>query len=350
MSFPVKLLLSALAGLAVFAAMGWFLDLTATLAALKSLHLGLLPIILALALTNYAFRFAKWHYYLHIVGVKVPVGRSLAIYLSGFMMAVTPGKLGEVVKAYLLKRMVGVKMRVTAPVVLAERITDVVALLVLSMAGAATLHYGERALLAAAVVTLLGVVALSSRRLALWGIDLCGRLPVVERFAHKLHEAYESMSALLAPAPLALGTLVSIPAWAAEGVAFWAIFEGLRPEGAAASVTPPLLGAIFVYSFSTLIGALSMLPGGLGAAEAGLAGLTVTLFAVPRGIAAAATLLVRILTLWFAVALGAATFAAFSHTFGMTFGDVGAMKREDPTSDEVNQSQRHRDTETQRGS
>ena len=349
MSFPVKLLLSVLAGLAVFAAMGWFLDLTATLAALKSLHLGLLPVILALALTNYAFRFAKWHYYLHIVGVKVPVGHSLAIYLSGFMMAVTPGKLGEVVKAYLLKRMVGAKMRVTAPVVLAERITDVIALLVLSMAGAATLHYGERALLAAAGVTVLGVVALSSRRLALWGIDLCGRLPVLERSAHKLHEAYDSMSALLAPAPLALGTLVSIPAWAAEGVAFWAIFEGLRPDGAA-SVTPPLLGAIFVYSFSTLVGALSMLPGGLGAAEAGLAGLTVTLFAVPRGVAAAATLLVRILTLWFAVALGAATFAAFSHTFGMTFSDVDAMKREDSTSNEVDQSQRHRDTETQRES
>lgn len=328
MSFPVKLLLSALAGLAVFAAMGWFLDLNATLAALRSLQLGLLPAILALALTNYALRFLKWHYYLRIVGVSIPLRHSLAIYLSGFMMAVTPGKLGEVVKAYLIKRMVGVKMRVTAPVVLAERITDVIALLLLGMVGAATLHYGERALLAAAILTLLGVAALSSRTLALRAIGLCERLPVVERFAHKFHEAYDSMSALLAPAPLALGTLISLPAWAAEGVAFWVIFEGLRPEGAA-SVTPPLLGAIFVYSFSTLIGALSMLPGGLGAAEAGLAGLTVSLFAVPRGVAAAATLLVRILTLWFAVALGAATFAAFSHTFGMTFRDVGAVEREE---------------------
>jgi uncharacterized protein (TIRG00374 family) len=329
MSFPAKLLLSALAGLAVFAAMGWFLDLDATLAALRSLDLTLLPLILGLALANYAFRFLKWHHYLRIVGVNLPVGHSVAIYLSGFMMAVTPGKLGEVVKAYLVKRLVGVKMRVTAPVVLAERITDVIALLLLSMAGAATLHYGQQALLAAAVLTVLGIVALSSRTLALWAIDLCGRLPVVEKFAHKLHEAYDSMSALLAPAPLALGTLLSLPAWAAEGVAFWLIFEGLRPDGAAASVTPPLLGAIFVYSFSTLVGALSMLPGGLGAAEAGLAGLTVTLFAVPHGVAAAATLLVRILTLWFAVALGAATFAAYSHTFGMTFSDVGSVKREE---------------------
>ncbi|MBI4872833.1 MAG: flippase-like domain-containing protein [Candidatus Riflebacteria bacterium] len=328
MSFGGKLALSGLAGLAVFGLMAMLLDWRATWSALGHLTAGWIPLILALALGNYLFRFLKWHYYLRLVGVRLPVKESLAIYLSGFMMAVTPGKLGEVVKAFLIKRMTGVKMRVTAPVVLAERITDVVALLVLSAAGAATLHYGQEALAAAAVLTALGIAALSSRSLAMWGLGLCSRLPVLDRLEPKLREAYESMAALLAPAPLLLGTAVSVPAWACEGVAFYLIFAGLQVPGTDFQ-GPPLLGAVFIYSFSTLVGALSMLPGGLGAAEAGLAGLAVSLFAVPTGIAAAATLLVRLLTLWFAVALGAATFAAFRLTFGVGFGEVDSVRREE---------------------
>ncbi|MBI3891080.1 MAG: flippase-like domain-containing protein [Candidatus Wallbacteria bacterium] len=327
MSFPVKLLLSAVAGLLVFAGVGYFLDTRAILAALSSLSLAYVPLILGLAITNYVFRFAKWQYYLRTIGIVIPARESLAIYLSGFMMAVTPGKLGEVLKAYLLKRMYGTKMRVTAPVVLAERITDVVALLILSIAGATALHYGERVLWLAVALTASLLLALSSRSLAVAVIGVCERLPVIERVAHKLHEAYDSMAALLRTIPLAIGTAVSVPAWACEGVAFYCIFVGMR--SAAPGAVPPLGGAVFIYAFSTLVGALSMLPGGLGAAEAGLAGLAVSLFGVPRGVAGAATLIVRLLTLWFAVALGAAVFAACRGMFGIGFGEVGEVKREE---------------------
>ncbi len=326
MNLALKLLVSLLAGLLVFAGMGYLLDWEKTLAALTTLDLAYLPLILGLAILNYLFRFIKWHYYLKILGLEVPVGTSWAIYVSGFMMAVTPGKLGEVVKSFLLKRMYGVKMRVTAPVILAERITDVISLLVLCMAGAATLRYGERALVATAVVTVLGLTVLSSRRLATLCISACEKIPVIDRVAHKFHDAHDSMAVLIAPRPLILATLVSIPAWAAEGVAFYMIFVGMNSSGAGAG--PPLTGAIFIYSFSTLVGGLSMLPGGLGAAEAGLAGLAVALFSVPSGLAAAATLVVRILTLWFAVGLGLATFAWNRQRFGIGFDDVASASED----------------------
>lgn len=325
MSFPAKLVLSLAAGAIVFAGVGWFLDTRAVLAALSSMSLGYVPLILGLAVTNYVFRFVKWQYYLRVIGVAVPARESLAIYLAGFMMAVTPGKLGEVLKAYLLKRMYSVKMRVTAPVVLAERITDVVALLALSIAGGAALHHGERVLVAATVLTVGLLAALSSRTLARLAIELCGRLPVLDRIAPKLAEAYESMAALLKPAPLVLGTLVSIPAWASEGLAFYFVFQALGGTGP----LPSLGGAVFIYSFSTLVGAISMLPGGLGAAEAGLAGLAVTLFGVSKGVAGAATLVIRLFTLWFAVAVGVTVFALCRGMFGIGFGEVGDVRKDE---------------------
>ena len=49
---------------------------------------------------------------------------------------------------------------------------------------------------------------------------------------------------------------------------------------------------------------LSFLPGGLGVAEGSMTGLIRVLGDVPRAAAVAATVLIRLATLWFAVALG----------------------------------------------
>lgn len=59
-----------------------------------------------------------------------------------------------------------------------------------------------------------------------------------------------------------------------------------------------------MLSFSTVIGAISTLPGGLGAAEASIAGMLILLLSLGTGTAAAATLLIRFATLWFGVGLG----------------------------------------------
>jgi uncharacterized protein (TIRG00374 family) len=74
----------------------------------------------------------------------------------------------------------------------------------------------------------------------------------------------------------------------------------LRGFGARVDVLP----ATFIYSFATLFGAATLLPGGLGTTEGSLSGLLV-LRGVPLPDAVAATFVIRACTLWFAVALGA---------------------------------------------
>jgi uncharacterized protein (TIRG00374 family) len=61
--------------------------------------------------------------------------------------------------------------------------------------------------------------------------------------------------------------------------------------------------ALFIYAFSMLVGALSFLPGGLGGTEATMVALLM-LNNVAQPQAVAATVLIRLVTLWFAVALG----------------------------------------------
>ncbi|HLE28612.1 MAG TPA: hypothetical protein VI793_10875 [Anaerolineales bacterium] len=58
------------------------------------------------------------------------------------------------------------------------------------------------------------------------------------------------------------------------------------------------------------VGAVSALPGGLGAADTSITGLLLLLVTPLRDLAVAATLLIRFCTLWFGVSLGLITLLA----------------------------------------
>jgi len=92
----------------------------------------------ALAFSNYLIRFLKWEYYLGVLEIRgVPKGESLLIFLSGFVLTVTPGKVGEVFKSLILKEIHGVPVERTAPIVVAERVTDLIGVITLIAVGAA---------------------------------------------------------------------------------------------------------------------------------------------------------------------------------------------------------------------
>src|SRR5438128_2166450 len=106
------------------------------LAVLRGFEWWLLPIILLFTLFNYVLRFFKWDVYLRLIGATgVAKKDSLMIFLSGMAMAMTPGKVGEVLKSYLLKQVRGTPIATSAPIVMAERLTDGVAMLILASVG-----------------------------------------------------------------------------------------------------------------------------------------------------------------------------------------------------------------------
>ena len=82
---------------------------------------------------------------------------------------------------------------------------------------------------------------------------------------------------------------------------------------------PNLLAACFIYALGTIVGVVS--PGGLGVTEGSMLGMlqSSTIMGAARlakGSAAAATLIIRIATLWFAVLVGAVVLLLFQGRFG----------------------------------
>lgn len=254
-----------------------------------------------LALGNYLLRFAKWQYYLALLGIRhVPRADSLLVFLSGFVLTITPGKVGEVFKSVLLMQTHQVPIARTAPIVVAERLTDTLGITLLIALGIRGLAFPGARLWAAVGFGLvaLAMVAIMSRRLSDGLVQLVGRMPGrVGRFGPKLRESWESLRQMTTPRALVIPTLLSVLAWALEGFALWAVLRGF---GAGV----PALSSVFFYSTATLAGAVVPVPGGLGVTESALNGQLMVVGGLSRATATASMILVRFATLWLAVAVG----------------------------------------------
>jgi uncharacterized protein (TIRG00374 family) len=287
------------AGIAV--GLGLIAQFDALWAAFLRFDWRLSPLIVGATLANYALRFQKWDFYLRRLEIPLPRRQSLLVFGAGFTMAITPGKLGELLKAVLVRDLVGTGASRTASVVVAERITDVVALVVLSAIGATALPYGEVILgtLGAALVAV--IWSLRSPRLAAAVERHLAGTPRLSRFGEPLRLFLGAGRTLLTVGALAWTVALSTLSWLFECVALYLVLRAL-------SIDMSVRTSAFVYAFASLAGAASMLPGGLGVAEGSLAGL-LTAVGTPLPAAAAATLLIRAATLWLGVGLGLAALA-----------------------------------------
>lgn len=306
-----RLLLSMLLGIVVFAILLAYGDFKKVGSDLKEFRWELMPLILLVTCGNYLLRFVKWQYYLRQIGV-VGLRRidSFLIYFSGLGMTVTPGKIGEWMKSYLLKEVHGTSVTKSAPILLAERLTDSLGLLII--AGTGVMVFGDGTWPIVVVIAVGSVVAIAVSRhrptsQAL--LRFAGRLPLANRFIPHFEEFYESTYVLMNPLGVALMTLLSVGSWFFEVLAFYLTLVGLGVSGG----PDTLFKAAFILPIATLAAAVLLTPGGLGVAETGITSLSQELLHMGRGAATAGTLIVRIATLWFGVVLGLAMFAILTH-------------------------------------
>ncbi|HEV7665955.1 MAG TPA: lysylphosphatidylglycerol synthase transmembrane domain-containing protein [Chloroflexota bacterium] len=265
----------------------------------------LLPVVL-LTVWNYGLRFARWQYFLRVLGVTgVTTADSALVFLSGFAMGLTPGKSGEVTKSYWLRELAGpgrAPLARTAPMVFAERLVDGIAMLILASSGLVSFRFGVGALLAVAALAVLAVGLLQARPLVHGILKMLRGRARTARAAVVIETLYESARELLTWPRLVLAVGVGVMSWGGECLALYVILLGL---GAAPGLEL-LNQATFALATGSLVGSASLLPGGIGAAEGTVAAVLDLVAGQPRDVAAAATLLIRVCTLWFGVLLGAA--------------------------------------------
>ncbi len=301
-------------GFVVLVVLGLLADLREVSGQVLTFRWSLFPLVIGLTLFNYTLRFFKFHFYLGQIGVEdLPMLESARLFVASFPLSVTPGKVGEALKGVWINQKSGAPVARGVAVVVAERISDGLAVTALSTLGVIAYPRYWPAF-ASVLALLLGIVIVSQIRplvIALLGIG--EGLPFLKRFIHHIREFYEGSFLLFRPGATLFAVTLGTISWLGEGIGLYVILRGLgiRPGWDVLSI------AVFVLSFSTVIGAVSTLPGGLGAAEASIAGMLVLLLGLPADSAAAATLLIRFATLWFGVGLGLLVWSFSSDLLGL---------------------------------
>ena len=301
-------------GFLVFVALALVGDLRQVSERVWTFRWSVFPLVLFLSLTNYLLRFIKWHYYVQRIGAReLPLSLSARLFFSSFPLSITPGKIGEALKGVWLSQMSGTTVGRGIAVVMAERISDGLAVMALAVIGVVAYPRYWPVFIILLMLLLLVVTITQIRPLGSALLRFGQRLPLIRRFAKSLEEFYEGSHLLFHPTATLFATGLGIVSWVWEGVGLYLILLGLgiHPGWQVLAI------AIFVLAFSTIVGTISTLPAGLGVAEVSIAGMLILLLGVKADVAATATLLIRFATLWFSVSLGLVVWFLSRHILGI---------------------------------
>lgn len=281
----------------------------------------LLPVIL-LKFCAWFLRFCRWHYFLGVIDAADKISRfdSAVLFVAGFSMAVSPGKLAEVLKAVILKVKTGVPVARSAPVVFAERVVDGVAVLVMSLL--AFLMAGDNIdlgnyrfiILLSGVLLVVGLVSVQIRPLAYFFLSMIARLPLVCRLHRPLVEFYESSREVLKLRNVIPTSLLGAVAHMTDALGFCIILSGFGLE-----ITWVLyLQAVFITGLTAAIGALSGVPNGAGVTEISSSGMLMAIIApqhtvITSSIALTVALIDGFFHKWFRVLVGTLIAVIFRH-------------------------------------
>ena len=264
---------------------------------------GLWPQImlgLLLVLAGYGIRYGRWRLLLAAVNQRPPVAADSRIWMGSYAFTATPGKSGEAVRSLLLKQECGVPVPPTLMALVVERLTDGTAVLLLLLLNVSLLLSWQVPLLVPIGLAggiAIGAAALSRSKRAQGRLRSIALRLLPSKLTGAGSEGLTALKALLQPRVLMQATVIGALAWSLEGVSLWLLLRGMGIEEIGIG------GATIAHTAAGLLGALTLLPGGLGSTEAGTVGL-LALQGVGIAAATPAALLIRLMTLWFATALG----------------------------------------------
>ncbi len=312
-------------GFLTFVSVALLSDLSALLVHATAFVWWIMLPVLLLRMINWALRFLKWHFYLWVVGVRnISVRASAAVFLMGFPLSISPGKVAEALKSVILQRLTGASIAQTLPVVASERLSDGMAVLLLIAWAILSLaaHEYWSVVLVGLGALVLGILILQHRWLCLALLGLLSRVPLVGRFAHSFRVFYESSCQIVQLPNLivavGLGTLANV----LDGLGLYLILIGVGLPATAET----FFQALLVISLSVVAGALSGMPGSIGASDLTITGTLQHLIGLSLPQAGFVTLLARFVQLWFGVLVGGVAAVSTYYSLGRSHDESPSLR------------------------
>jgi uncharacterized protein (TIRG00374 family) len=297
-----KIWLTILFAIAVYMIMGIYADFDKLSLTISYFQWHYAIIMIILTTIGYFIRYIKWDLFLKKAGVRLKPRDNLFVFFSGLSMIVTPGKFGEIWKGWLIQDISGDELSRTIPVIIMDRVTDVVSLVILSFIGVFYYYKEGLSLLLALSALLIGFYcAIRSKSISSKIIAVLEKR--FGRYAANLHLMHETLDKTMEPSTFISLSLLNALAWFFECMGLYYVIVGFGQ-----SLDIPL--STFIFSFSSLVGGISMIPGGIGVAEASISGLLMLNNISPE-MAIGIALILRLGSFWYGALLGFAVYMLF---------------------------------------
>ncbi len=270
--------------------------------AIEHFHLSDVPIVVGLSVGYYVLQGVRWWTLLRIVVRPAPPLRETVVMtLTGQATALLP--LGELTRAVLLARVVGVAVGSAIAAVTVQELLYSGLLIAAALPGSSRYYVARAGVAAALAGTVLVVVLLTVQPVYRRLRAQVARLPVLRRMMRSIDQLQADTVVLFEnPRTYAWLWISAVQAVMAVSL-FYFVASAIAP-GRLDWVT-----AAFIYSISNVASAITLSPGSLGAFEATTAGLLVGAGGLPFGVATAVAVVHRLADKGLSALVGVSLFA-----------------------------------------
>ena len=308
MKFDNRLIFVLVAAIGIYAIFLFLSDFSIISEKISNFKINYLPLILLLVSVSWIPLIIKWHFLLKNSRINVPLTKSIAIFFSGSAFEITPGQIGILIKSQLLKTSSNISRTKTVPIVIVEKIYDLIGAILASVIGIIILGMESYLIIIAISVLATIFFFMYHRRSSELVFNRITKLKFFSKYIDNMSEFYEVVKKSTNVKASTICILLALTYWFIISAAAYYTLIAFDVN------LLDYLKVLAIYATSTLLGAISFIPGGIGITEGSIAGLF-TLNGVDVSTALILGVMIRVLTLWYSVSIG---FISLKFTGGLS--------------------------------
>ena len=264
---------------------------------ISNFKVNYLPLILFLVTASWVPVFIKWHFLLKNCEIDISLTKNITVFLSGLAFEITPGKLGALMKSQILKTGFNIPRTKTAPIVLVEKVYDLIGAILASIIGIIILGMDTYLIIIAILVLSMIFFFVYYRPASELFFKRITKTKFFSKYVENISESYQIIQKSINVKVATICILLAITYWFIISSAVYYTLIAFDVN------ILDYLKVLSIYATSILLGAISFIPGGVGITEGTLAGLF-TLEGISISTALILSVMIRILTLWYSVGVG----------------------------------------------
>jgi len=266
---------------------------------IQEIDFGYLPIILSLTGVHIVLMALKYHRLLQRLEIKIPFKESLKIFTAGLSLGITPGGIGTALKSHILKKKYGNSISSSLPIILIERWTELLAILIISSVILLWVYLYESLILMVIGYALIFVVMaiFSNSKVFSFFKHLANKIRYLKKFTESIDESKTSLDKIAKKESLLEALGLSL---IAKFVHLFTVYFVFLSVG----INLGFFESGQVYYTALIFGVLTFVPGGIIVTESSMLALLLK-HGVEISLAILAVIYVRMISMWLVTIVGA---------------------------------------------